>query len=512
MRPAARAPRVAVVGAGVGGLASAIRLAAAGAQVTVFERGEAPGGKLRRLAVDGAEVAAGPTVLTLPHVFAELFAVAGRRLDEALPLDPLEPACRHFFADGARLDLHNDPERSRAAIRDFAGEAGARGFDRLRAHAARIWGIVREPFLESPVPSLADMLKPSRLKYLPQFLQLDSGRSLWDALGTMFADPRLRMLYARYATYGGSSPLACPATLTVIIHVEQQFGVHAVRGGIARLADALADAARGLGVTIHCGAAVERIRVAGGRVRGVVVAGAPHDFDLVVANCDAADLHGRLLDGEPAAARAAAKLATLAPSLSAFLWLARADAGGFPLAHHNVFFPRDSTREFADLFDRRRPPSEPTVYLCVEDRAPGAPAPAGGERMMMLTNAPAVDGIIDWKEEAPRCKDRLLETLSRAKLALAPTAERTVTPADFAARFPSSRGAIYGAASHSRMAAFERPPNRVAGFRGLYLVGGSAHPGAGLPMVALSAKIAAAQAASELGLPPAATRGATSTR
>jgi len=499
-----------VVGAGVGGLAAAIRLAAAGARVTVFERAGEVGGKLRALDVGGFPVAAGPTVLTMPHVFADLFACAGRALGEAIALDPVEPACRHFFADGARLDLFNDAARSRDAIRAFAGEHAARGFDRLREHGARVYQTVRVPFLESPVPSLGELLSPSRWKLVPQFLRLDSGRTLWRALSDFFADPRLRALYGRYATYGGSSPFRCPATLSVIVHVEQEFGVWAVRGGIEQLALALADAARALGVAFRLGATVEKIACEGGRVRAVVVGGERVACDLVFADCEAIDLYMHLVDGEPGAARTASRLRAREPSLSAFLQLARADAGDFPLAHHNVFFSADYEREFAQLFDERRPPDDPTVYLCALDRAPGAPAPRGDERMLMLTNAPALDGTIDWEKETPRCTSLLSTTLKRAQLTLRPSATRTVTPADFAARFPSSRGAIYGAASNSRLAAFERPPNRSPTARGLFLVGGSAHPGAGLPMVALSAKIAVAEAARQIG--PAATSGATSTR
>ncbi|MSP60830.1 MAG: phytoene desaturase [Myxococcales bacterium] len=502
-----RGPAVAVVGAGVGGLAAAIRLQAAGARVTVFERSATVGGKLREVEVGGRLLSAGPSVLTMRYVFEELFAAAGTRLSDHVTLLPVDPACRHFFPDGSRLDLSNDPQRSREAIRLFAGEKNARGFDALQKQAARIFDVVHQRFMESPVPRMRDLLSPALLFALPQFIHIDSGRTLWKALEELFPDERLRVLYGRYATYNGSSPFLCPATLAVIIHVEQQFGIQVVQGGLYRLAEALAGVARSLGVAIHTGASVERVRAWGGQVRGLTVDGEPHDADAVVANCDAAQLYGRLLPGDPAAARAAEKVSRLEPSLSAFVLLATAAVGDFPLAHHNVFFSSDYRREFDELFDRRlrRPPEDPTVYLCAQDRAPGlSPPPDGIERHLLLSNAPPLDEAsrTDWSALGPHCRSRLLATLERYHLALSPTAEQAVTPVDLEALFPASRGSIYGASSNSKMAAFERPENRVKGWRGLYLVGGSAHPGAGIPMVALSGKIAARLAAEDLGLAP----------
>ncbi len=515
----AGAPHVAVVGAGVGGLSAAIRLAAAGAHVTVFERHAAPGGKMREVEVDGRRLDAGPSVLTMPWVFEELFAAAGARMADLVTLLPVEPACRHFFPDGSRLDLFNDPERSREAIRAFAGEGAARGFDALRAHGRRIFGIVREPFMESPVPTLAAMLHPSRLRLIGQFLQLDANRTLWKALEAMFPDDRLRTLYGRYATYNGSSPFSCPATLSVIVHVEQEFGISVVKGGMARLAGALAEVARRLGVTVRTGAEVERVVVEHGRAAGVVVAGERFDADAVVVNGDALQLHRRLLAGERGAKKAARRVEAIEPSFSAFVVLAVADVGDAPLAHHNVFFSRDYRREFDQLGDGKRPPDDPTVYLCAQDRAPGAAPPADGrERHLLLTNAPALDAAhpIDWTLEGAECRRRLDETLARHSVTLRRSVERSVTPADFEALFPSSRGSLYGGSSNARTAAFERPTNRVPGTRGLYLVGGSAHPGAGVPMVALSGRIASSLAMAELGIAPpplpAATSGGTSTR
>jgi 1-hydroxycarotenoid 3,4-desaturase len=467
-----------VIGAGVGGLAAAIQLAQRGTQVTLLERAEEVGGKLRELEVGGLPLGAGPSVLTMRWVFDELF---GGRLDQYLRLIPLDPLCRHFFPDGSQLDLFADEERSRAAIEAFAGAASARGYSAYRRHAAKIYEIVRGPFMERPVPSVFELMSP---RVILQLTQIDGLRTLWKALEEYFPDPRLRQLFGRYATYNGSSPYHAPATLAVIAHVENAFGVFACEGGIYRLAEALLRRARELGVTVETGVEVDAILVERERARGVRAAGRELRADLVIANCEAAHVYEHLLDGR-AARKLAERYRAEEPSLSAYVLLALADRAPLQLAHHNVFFSHDYRREFVQLLDERRPPDEPTVYLCAEDR----PGPAEHERCFLLSNAPPLDGT-DWRTEAPRCRARILDTLARFGWTPRLRAEAQLTPADFAARFPSSRGAIYGQASNSMRAAFKRPANRVPGVAALYLVGGTVHPGAGLPMVALSARIA----------------------
>ena len=497
----------------MGGLAAAIRLQSAGVQVTLFERSSWLGGKLRHVDVGGRPVAAGPTVMTMPWVFEELLAAAGTSLRERLRLTAIEPACRHFFVDGSRLDLFQDEARSRDAVHAFAGADAVRQLDAFRARAATIYEAVHGPFMEQALPSsLMFFLNPmNAFSMAPRLLKIDAMRTLWKSLGATFTDERLRVLFGRYATYNGSSPFHAPATLAVIPHVELAFGIHAVEGGIVHLAEVLAEVARERGAALHTDAEVERILVEPQgrrrRVCGVVVAGERIEADVVIANCDVLHLYDKLLADEPGAREQARRVEALEPSLSAFLMLAVAPVGDFPLVHHNVFFSGDYKREFDELIEARRPPEEPTVYLCAQDRiGPVAPAADGvhaaGERHLLLTNAPAVAGPdpVDWAAESAPCRARLVAMLQRHGLAFSPTAQKLVTPADLARIFPSSRGSIYGQSSNSLFAAFERPPNRVRRFPGLFCVGGSAHPGAGLPMVALSARIATEQVFAHLGL------------
>jgi 1-hydroxycarotenoid 3,4-desaturase len=472
-----------VIGAGVGGLAASINMARAGVKVRLFERGPAVGGKLREIEVGGQKVLAGPSVFTMRWVFDELF---DGKLADYVTLQPVDPLCRHFFGDGSALDLFTDEARSRDAIEAFAGKRDADGYLKYRKHAAKIFDVVRGPFMENAVPSIFDFMSP---RALWQMTQIDGMRSLWRALEEFFVDPRLRQLFGRYATYNGSSPYHAPATLAVIAHVENAFGIFAVEGGIVRLAEALRRRAEELGVVIACNADVDEIVLepSGGplsmsrRARGVRVNGTVEWADCVVANCDVADAYGRLLGNT--GKKALRKYEEEELSLSAYVLLAVGARAPMELLHHNVFFSRDYKREFEELVGERRPPEDPTVYVCAE-------AP---ERHFILTNAPPLDerGVrIDWTVEASRCRARIEQVLARHGWTLQPAATHELLPTDFATRFPSSRGAIYGLASNSRMAAFKRPANTLPGIDALYFCGGSVHPGAGLPMVALSARIA----------------------
>jgi 1-hydroxycarotenoid 3,4-desaturase len=479
--------RAIVIGGGVGGLASAIYLARGGVGVTLLERAPTLGGKLRELEVGGRTFPGGPSVLTMRYVFEELF---GGRMSEYVKLVPVEPLCRHFWPDGSQLDLFVDEEKSRAAISRFAGARAADGYSAFRKHAAKIHEVVRGPFMENAVPSVLELMSPRNLLSMTR---IDGMRPMWKALAEFFPDARLRQLFGRYATYNGSSPFHAPATLAVIAHVENAYGIFSCEGGIYRLAEALARRAAEVGVEVRTGCDVEAMIVERGRARGVrLLGGEELRGDLIVANCDVAHVY-RMLGMH----KLTDKYEAEDLSLSAYVLLAVAPRAPLDLLHHNVFFSGDYKREFEELVEQRRPPSDPTVYLCADDRI-GAPPET--ERCFLLTNAPPLDKkgrAIDWTAEAPRCRERIVKTLGRHGWTLQPIAESALTPAEFAARFPSSRGAIYGLSSNSTMAAFKRPANKLSGVAGLYLAGGTVHPGAGLPMVTLSAKIATRMALEE---------------
>ena len=494
-----RSDRVAIIGAGVGGLVAAALLAARGVAVTVLERAAAPGGKLREIAVDGRPIDSGPTVFTMRSVFEEIFAAAGGSLAGALELLPLETLARHGWTGGATLDLFADAERSADAIGVFAGAAEARGYRAFCDRARAVYDTLEGPFIRTSRPGplgLALRIGPARLDRLRG---ISPFTTLARALRDHFADPRLLQLFGRYATYCGSSPYAAPATLMLVAHVERE-GVWLVRGGMARLAEALADLARANGATIRTGADVAEIVVEQGRACGVVLrTGERIAADAVLSNADAGALPAGLFG--PGARRAAPPVPPGARALSARTWSLVAETDGFPLLHHTVFFSDDYEAEFQDI-GRGRSPRDPTVYVCAQDRghdAAGPPA-GGAERLFLIANAPAhgLPAPID-QAETRQCEERTFRRLARCGLEVRRRSGSCVAtgPAEFEALFPGTGGALYGPASHGWMASFRRPGS-ASRIPGLYLAGGSTHPGPGLPMAALSGQLAAARLMSDL--------------
>jgi 1-hydroxycarotenoid 3,4-desaturase len=483
---------VAVIGAGMAGLVAALELAQAGLAVTVVETATSPGGKLRQIVVDGRRIDAGPTVFTMRWVFEELFAAVGEDLGTRLALRPASILARHAWSAGERLDLFADIDRSAAAIGRFAGASEAQGYREFCKRAQRIYQTLEAPFLRAAKPSPLSLVTAGGLRGLGALGSLAPFSSMWKALGDYFHDWRLRQLFGRYATYCGSSPFDAPATLMLVAHVEQD-GVWLVEGGMHVLATTLADLARARGARFRYGETVEEILVANGRAAGLRLAGGEViEADAVVANCDVAAF---------AAGRFGAAAKTAAPetkradrSLSAVTFGLVAETGGMRLSRHNVFFSRDYKAEFDDIASGRLPRA-PTVYVCAQDRdGEDGPPPSGAERLFMIVNAPpSGDARPSDPAEIARCVERTFGQLQRCGLMVTRTPEEmvTTTPEAFEALFPATGGALYGAASHGPMASFRRPTaeSRLAG---LYLASGSAHPGPGVPMAALSGRLAAA--------------------
>ncbi len=513
----ARTPHIVVVGAGVGGLVAALDLAVRGLSVTVLERAPTPGGKLREVMAGGAAIDAGPTVFTMRWVFDEIFADAGARLSDHLTLEPAEILARHAWGADERLDLFADPARTEAAIGAFAGAAEARGYRAFRARARGIWRTLEPSFIRARKPTPLSLMRAAGLRGLADLWRIAPFATLWSALGEHFADPRLRQLFGRYATYAGSSPFLAPATLMLIAHVEQD-GVWLVEGGMHRIARALVALLAARGGRLRTGAHVAAIETAQGKVAGARLAdGERIAADAIVFNGDPGALAAGLLGHAVRAGAAAAPPA--ARSLSAVTWAMRARASGFPLSRHSVFFARDYAAEFSDLFRAGRLPASPTVYICAQDRgAADAPPPDGPERLLCLVNAPPNGDVSDFTDaEMAACKTAMLSLLARCGLSLEPAAGATVPtlPADFNKLFPATGGALYGQAVHGPMASFRRPGARTK-IPGLYLAGGGTHPGAGVPMAALSGRLAAASVIEDLASTdtsrPVATRGGISTR
>lgn len=491
------ARKVVVVGAGMGGLSAAADLARQGLDVTVVERAAHVGGKMRRVESGGLSIDAGPTVFTMRWIFDGLFGDAGERLEDHLGLITAETLARHAWRPtrsgmGGNLDLFADVNRSADAIGHFAGAAEAKAYRDFCARSADIYKTLAASFIAAERPSIPGLVARLGPFGIPALMRTVPMRTLWGALGDHFRDARLRQLFGRYSTYVGSSPWAAPATLMLIAHVEQD-GVWLVRGGIHEVARAIAGLAEKHGARFRFNTEMERIVVEGGRVTGVDLAGGERlAADAVVFNGDISALTDEV--------RPVPATAPLKRSLSAVTWCLATRTAGFDLAHHNVFFAEDYGAEFQSIFKDRRITETPTVYLCAQDRGEGSNHPAGTpERLLALINAPA-DG-----DKGPLPDAQLADLARRSVglmqdcgLDLTAVDEPVVTdPAGFHALFPASGGALYGRANHGMMGSFARAGAKGK-VPGLYLAGGSVHPGPGIPMATMSGRIAAARLVADL--------------
>lgn len=481
--------RVAVVGAGLGGLAAAIHLARGGHRVVILEKNGRVGGKMNVFAEKGYRFDTGPTLLTMPFLLQELFAAAGRRLEDHLDLVRLDPICRYYWPDGTRLDASSNVEAMEAQISRISPRDAGR-YGPFMERAGKIYAAGSGPFLFTPFMSLGmgGMLRQAR--HLSALLKIDAFRTLDQAVSASFSDPRIRQLFNRFATYNGSSPYLAPATLQIIPYVEFAMGGWYIRGGMYRLAEVLAAIARDLGVEIRTGLPVARIVSAGGRVSGVLDQnGEMHRADAVICDADALYAQASLLGEAGRGRRGAAE-----PSMAGFVMLLGVRRRFPELAQHTILFSADYREEFDAIVRRGIPPEDPTVYLslsCLQDEQH---APAGGSNLFVLVNAPALGGAFDWGEQAARYREKVLGKIRSQGIMIRDEeidVEKIVTPEEFAGMYNAHRGSIYGTSSNGRMAAFVRPPNRSRMIRNLYFAGGSAHPGGGIPLVLLSGKLAA---------------------
>lgn len=467
-----------VVGGGVGGLAAAIRLAAAGHAVTVLERRHEVGGKLTVYERDGFRFDIGPSLVTLPHLFDEVLNLAGTRLSDHVDLVRLDPQFHYRWPDGAEVMVHDDPAVTRAAWDRVAPGAGA-AWQRLVDHGRRIWDVSERTFFAGPMEHPAALMR--RMRSPRDLVDIDPLRSLHHVARRRFDDARFTQWAGRYATYSGSSPYRAPATLACIPYLETRYGAWYPVGGLGRLRDTLVATAVAMGVEVRTGVDVKRIRTVGDAVSGVDTAdGDTVNAPLVIANVDAEHLYRDLLPDT----RSLRRVQRAGRSTSGFVVVAGVRGHTPGQRHHTIWFSPDDRAEFAALHAGRLC-SAPTVYGCVTSVTDPSQAPEGHESWFLLVNVPAGVDV-----DAEAYKEVVLEQLARRGTELRDRLvfTDTFTPADLAARYRSPGGAIYGTSSNGRRAAFLRPGNRGPR-RGLYLVGGSSHPGGGLPLVLTSARI-----------------------
>ena len=498
--------KVVVIGTGIGGLAAALRLSHAGCDVTVLEAQSTPGGKMRTLPSEAGPVDAGPTVLTMRPVFEALFADVGEALADHLTLTPLPVLARHYWDDGTSFDLMADHAQSIANVADVFGAASADDYRAFAARARRLYEAFEGPMMLTEAPTQGaltrEVLRQPRL-----IADMAPHRSMAGLLKKSFRDPRLAQLFGRYATYVGGSPYASPAILSLISDAEAR-GVWAVEGGMHRLAASIEALAVKRGAQFHYDTPALRIVQQGGRVSGVETEAGFFAADQVVFNGDPRALAQGLLS--KAVETAVGPEAVSPRSLSAYVYAFAAAPSGVELAHHTVFFGHDPAAEFAALA-KGDIPTDATLYLCAQDHGC---APDVVQRFEIIMNAPPVPRPEE--EEKEICQTQIFARFRDFGLhfdRLPPTAALT-TPMGFEALFPASQGSLYGRSPQSMTAAFKRPTARTA-VPGLYLCGGGAHPGAGVPMATLSGKHAAGAILNDLTListsHPMAMRGGTLT-
>ena len=490
--------RVIVVGGGLGGLATAARLAVKGHHVTVFEQSDRLGGKLHTYRRDGFAFDTGPSLFTLPAVYRDLFLKTGGPFEEAVDLQPIDPGFALHWPDGAHAIIPGvDPARAAIALGDALGGSAEADWRRLMDRAGQMWRITREPFLQSPLPDWRTLMSlaknPNDVRTVAPFTSLR-------ALGEQYlSDRRLVTMLDRYATYSGSDPRRAPAVFATVPYIEQTFGAWHIGGGIGTLADALRRRCEERGVTLHTNAEVARILLDdSGRACGVRLSDdSTHAADLVVANADAGVVYGQLLAGDPRADRIARGIEKNPPSVAGFVMLLAVRGRTAGIEHHNVWFPEEYDAEFDAIFGRvPRPVDDPTIYACVPSDPLMRPD-AEHEPWFILINAPrqgTTPGTVDWAAPgvAEAYADHILARLAARGVDLR---DRIVwrelrTPIDYMRDVRAPQGAIYGTSSNGPRAAFQRPDNR-APIPGLFLVGGSAHPGGGLPLVGMGAEITA---------------------
>ncbi len=489
--------KISVVGAGIGGMSAAARLAKQGHQVTVFENSDQSGGKCRTEWFGDYAFDTGPSLLTLPAVFRDLFLKTGKRIEHVLDISPVDPAFNYNFADGSKVTFPNlsNPKTYQEIEKSF-GISASQSWRQIIERSEKMWEASRDSFIESELTSIWPLLlRKNLINQINQISPFTSLRSLSEKLNL---DPHLKMIIDRYATYTGSDPRSAPAVLLTIAFVESTFGAWHIKGGIGQLSVALEQRCRDVGVDFQFKSLVTKIVVERNKVEGLVLSdGKTIKSDLVVSNSDAEYTFNSLIGSEVSSARGERrKLKAATKSLAGFsllLGLDNSKSKPVDVDHHNVYFPENYDLEFDQIFTQKVPVTDPTIYLC----APKDSSMVKGEdkdAWFVLVNAPRhePESGWDWKDGGQEYAQKIISKMDDLGLNVTNRLDfmEYRTPADLENYAMAPGGSIYGTSSNSPVSAFLRARNRSK-VKGLFCVGGSAHPGGGLPLVGISAEIVA---------------------
>jgi phytoene desaturase len=480
---------VSIIGAGIGGLATAARLAAKGYAVTVFEANSYPGGKLSSIQLGNYRFDAGPSLFTLAHLVDEVIALNPN--PELIPFSyqKLNTVCNYFYEDGLRLTAHADPNELANELATKTGVDKKTIFNYLQKAALK-YESTAELFVEDTIHRIGH-LKPNKVwKGLRNIPALDVFKTMHEVNSELLDEPHLVQFFNRYATYNGSNPYKAPGLLTMIPHLEQNLGAFFPEGGMQSITNALYQTCVNLGVTFHFSSKVEQIWIEDKQVKGIVLNGNKTASDLVVSDIDIHALYYQLMPGLKIPKRILKQ--EKSSSAIIFYWGMQSH---FPeLDLHNIFFSANYQEEFKHLFETKTMYDDPTVYVNISSKHKKDDAPINHENWFVMVNAPHNDGSQNWDEFISRTRKNVIQKLNRilnSNIDLLIAEESILEPRSIESKTSSYGGSLYGNSSNGKFSAFLRHKNYSSTYKGLYLCGGSVHPGGGIPLCLNSGKIVA---------------------
>lgn len=478
--------KIAIIGSGVAGLASACRLASRGHTVTVFEANSYPGGKLSLIEQDGYRFDAGPSLFTLPELVEDIFLAAGRNPQDYFRYHPLEVACHYFWPDGTFLKAWSDRERFAAEVEKVLGIPAKTVNDYL-LRSGRLYDSAGKLFLERSLHKLSSFLSSDVLKMITRLHELNIFGTMHEENDRKLKDPKLVQLFDRFATYNGSSPYQAPGIMNIIPHLEHNIGSAFPEGGMHAITESLCRLAIELGVDFRFNSPVEEIIVEGKKVKAVLVKGEMIQFDQVVSNMDIYPTYRKLMPSQPAPEKTLKQ--ERSSSALIFYWGIRHSFTQLDL--HNIFFSEDYEAEFRQIFQELQIPEDPTIYVNISSKEKPDDAPSGCENWFVMVNVPSNQGQ-DWDTAIDQLREKIITRLSKQlETDIGPliSSEGILDPRSIESKTSSWQGALYGTSSNNRYAAYLRHPNFHRQLSNLYFCGGSVHPGGGIPLCLLSARI-----------------------
>ncbi|MEM6895123.1 MAG: 1-hydroxycarotenoid 3,4-desaturase CrtD [Bacteroidota bacterium] len=479
-------PKAIIVGAGIGGLATAIRLAHKQYNVTVIEANAYPGGKLHTQTSDGFRFDLGPSLFTMPQFVDELFLLHGKNPRDYFDYIRKKTVCNYFWEDGTRFTVSADPDTfvQEAAT---AFEESESSLEKYLKNSREKYDLTATLFLEKSLHKMGTYLSKDTIRAILQLAKLDVNTSLNQTNAKHFKNPKLVQLFNRYATYNGSSPYQTPGIMSMIPHLEMHFGTYFPQGGMNQITQALFQLAQDVGVQFQFNERVAQILVQKGQTTGVVTDQKTLEAELVVSNMDVFPTYNKLLKTE----KQPEKVLQQERSSSALIFYWGVSRTFPELDLHNIFFSEDYPTEFEHIFEKKTLFHDPTVYINISSKEEPSDAPEGQENWFVMINAPGQYGQ-DWKTLKKEARQHIIQKINRnleVDIESHIVTEFTLDPSGIESATSSYRGALYGAASNSKYAAFLRHPNFNRKIRNLYFCGGSVHPGGGIPLCLMSAKI-----------------------